>query len=218
MVVATQLSSNLEDGHEHGHGLSSPTQLLRRPSRSPSSEARITIKNRRKRFLDTHPEYFSSASLELADPLAYDRLVRRFQTPNEREAEGRKKGYSGTLEADLWRSEAKISALANLDRSALLGHRRDASGGIVAEEKDEVPKTKAEGIQRWRKEMELMFLMGDDPNFDYKGVDESEEYDDREVQEREEEERWFEKEEPSWVEDSDRRGEDLIGQTGVQDY
>lgn len=88
----------------------------------------------------------------------------------------------------------------------------------MAEEKDEVPKTKAEGIQRWRKEMELMFLMGDDPNFDYKGVDESEEYDDREVQEREEEERWFEKEEPSWVEDSDRRGEDLIGQTGVQDY
>lgn len=66
-----------------------------------------------------------------------------------------------------------------------------------------------------------MFLRGDDPDFDYKGVDESEEYDDRGVQEREEEERWFEKEEPSWVEESDEhagRAEGLRGQTGVQDY
>lgn len=125
------------------------------------------------------------------------------------------------LEADLWRSEAKIGALANPDHAALMMYRRIASGEILAEEKDEVPKNKEEGIQRWRMEMELMFLRGDDGDFDYKGVDESEEYDDREVQEREEEERWFEKEEPSWVEESDEdvgRAEGLTGETGVQDY
>ncbi|CAD6570173.1 MAG: hypothetical protein ASARMPRED_003529 [Alectoria sarmentosa] len=217
--MATELSSELEDSHNYGHKLSSFTQPSKRPSRSPSSEARITIKNRRKRYLDTHPEYSSSPSLELADPLAYDRLVRRFQTPIEREAEGRKKGYSGTLEADLWRSEAKIGALAKPNHAALIRYGRDTSGVIVAEDED--PKNKEEGIQRWRKEMELMFLRGDDADFEYKGVDESEQYDDRGVQEREEEERWFEKENPSWVEERDQdagRAEGLKGQTGVQDY
>lgn len=119
------------------------------------------------------------------------------------------------LEADLWRAEAKVGALANPDHAASMRYRRDASGAIVAEEKDEVPMNKEEGIQRWRQEMELMFLRGDDADFNYKGVDESEEYDDRGVQEREEEERWFEQEEPSWVKAID---EGVTGQTGVQDY
>lgn len=121
----------------------------------------------------------------------------------------------------MWRSEAKISELAKPDRASSMRYRTDDSGSIVAEGKDEVPKNKVEGIQRWRKEMELMFLRGDDPDFDYKGVDESEEYDDRGVQEREEEERWFEKEEPSWVDKSDHgagRTANLTGQTGIQDY
>lgn len=41
-------------------------QLLQPSPRSPNSKARIIVKNRRKRYLDTHPEYFSSPSLELA--------------------------------------------------------------------------------------------------------------------------------------------------------
>lgn len=98
----------------------------------------------------------------------------------------------------------------------MMRYRRDPSGEIVAEEKDEVPKNKEDGMQRWRREMELMFLRGDDGDFDYKGVDESEEFDDRGVQEREEEEKWFEKEEPSWVEEKKHEG--LVGETGVQDY
>ena len=125
------------------------------------------------------------------------------------------------LEADLLRSEAKIDALSNPGHAALMRYRRDASGVIVAEERDEVPKNQEEGIQRWRKEMELMFLGGDDPDFDYKRVDESEDYDDRGVQEREEEERWFEREEPCWIVDSDQdaiKAEGLTGQTGFQDY
>lgn len=126
------------------------------------------------------------------------------------------------LEADLWRAEAKVGALANPDQAALMRYRRDASGAIVAEEKDEVPMNKEEGIQRWRQEMELMFLRGDDVDFDYQGVDESEDYDDRGVQEREEEEKWFEEEEPRWVKaiDDEVGGAEglLTGQTGVQDY
>lgn len=125
------------------------------------------------------------------------------------------------LEADLWRSEATIDALTNSESAASMRYSRDAAEAIVSEEKDEIPKDKDEGIQRWRKEMELMFLRGADPDFDYDDVDGSEEYDDRVVQEREEEEKWFEEEEPSWVEEKDQGGERAagpMGQTGVQDY
>ena len=91
----------------------------------------------------------------------------------------------------------------------------------MAEENDEIPKNKDEGMQRWRKEMELAFLRGSDADFDYAEVDGNEEYDDRVVEEREEEERWFEQEEPSWVEEGEQdaeNAESLTGQTGVQDY
>jgi hypothetical protein len=149
------------------------------------------------------------------DPLAYDRLIRRFQTPAEREAEGREKGYSGTLEADLWRSEAKLQALTNSP------NKRDEAGKIVAETEDEVPASKEEGMERWRLEMEMRFLKGEDAEFEYVAVDASEEFDDRGTEEREEEEKWFEEEEPRWVAGSEEEAsteKSLRGQTGVQDF
>lgn len=175
---------------------------------------RIRIKNRRKRYLDMHPSYFSPA-LELADPLLYDRLVRRFQTPAEREAEGRKKGYSGVLEADLLRSEAKIEALARPDPDAMTSYRRGPNGEILAEEKEEVPLTKEEGWERWRWEMEQRFLGGRDEEFEYAAVDESEEWDDKREEEREKEEEYFGEEEPGWVLED---GKKITGETGVQDF
>jgi len=154
--------------------------------------------------------------------LAYDRLIRRFRTSAEREAEGRRQGYSGVLEADLWRSEAKLHALANPDHAASTRYRRDDQGEIIAEEKDEVPPSKEEGEQKWSKEMELRFLRGDDIDFDYQTVDENEEYDDRAAQEREEQEKYFEAEEPRWrtfcTEEDSGFDRQLVGQTGIQDF
>ena len=147
--------------------------------------------------------------------------MRRFQTPAEREEEGRKKGYSGVLEADLWRSEAKIEALTNTQDAGAMTYKRGPDGEILAEEGDEVPKTKEEGMQRWRKAMELRFLGGRDEDFEYSIIDEGEEFDDRGVEEREEEEKWFEEEEPQWVGDAqDDRTQELHveGETGVQDF
>lgn len=115
-----------------------------------------------------------------------------------------------------------MDALKNPDDAALMRYRRDESGAIVAEEKDEVPKSKEEGAERWRKEMELMFLRGDDTEFDYTAVDMSDEYDDKDVEEQEEEEKYFDGEEPAWVESSahpvDMERPLLTGQTGVQDF
>ena len=165
----------------------------------------------------------STALTLVTDPLLYDRLIRRFQTASEREVEGRKKGYSGVLEADLWRSEAKIEALARPDPNAEFDYRRGPSGEILAEEKDEVPASKEEGRKRWEWEMTMRFLKGGDEDFDYRSVDESEEYDDKGEEERAAEERYFDDEEPGWVDrdggtKAEQHGRELQGETGIQDF
>jgi hypothetical protein len=101
-------------------------------------------------------------------------------------------------------------------------YRRGADGEILEEEKDEVPLSREEGRQLWEKEMELRFLRGDDDDFEYPPIDEGEQYDDRGVEEREAEEKWFEAEEPQWVTESQPDGDDgnvyVAGETGIQDY
>ncbi|KAI1943497.1 hypothetical protein LOZ66_000080 [Ophidiomyces ophidiicola] len=181
------------------------------PVRPPAS---IQIKNRRKRYLEAHPDYFS-AGLELADPLLYDRLIRRFQTAGEREEEGRAKGYSGALEADLMRAELKMEALAHPDPNATMTYTRGPQGEILAEEDDEIPATREEGEERWKTEMELRFLRGADPDFDYAAVDECEDYDDL----SEEQDKYFDDEEPEWLVEKGEDGQvELRGETGVQDF
>lgn len=185
-----------------------------RTSSSSTTPERIRIKNRRLRYLELHPDYFSP-TLELANPLLYDRLIRRFQSTAEREEEGRKKGYSGVLEADLLRSEAKLEALKNPDPNATFTYKRGPNGEIFAEEEDEIPQNKEEGYARWKYEMETRFLRGDDDDFEYASVDDSEAYDNLTEEDREREEVYFGDEEPGFVLDE---GQTLQGETGVQDY
>jgi hypothetical protein len=200
--------------------MSEASALSQTSSQRPESTAvtatptLIQIKNRRKRYLDLNPDYFN-ASLELADPLLYDRLIRRFQTAAEREAEGRRKGFSGMLEADLRRSEAKLRALAQPNPNALFTYTRGADGSIVAEEADEVPRTKEEGWHRWKFEMEMRFVRGEDADFDYAVVDGDDKWDDWEEERRKDLDKYLDEEEPYWVL---REGEELKGETGVQDF
>jgi Coiled-coil domain containing protein 97-like, C-terminal len=56
-------------------------------------------------------------------------------------------------------------------------------------------------------------LRGGDADFDYREVDENEEFD--EVEKREKEARWFDEEEPEW--DGEESG-GTSGETGVQDF
>ncbi|CAI7665820.1 unnamed protein product [Penicillium palitans] len=183
---------------------------------APGAQKAVTVKNRRKRYLDLHPEYFS-AGLELADPLLYDRLIRRFQTTQEREAEGRAKGFSGVLETDLLRSEAKMDAISHPDPNAMMSYTRGPDGEILAEDRDEIPPNKEEGERLWRWEMGLRFMQGNDSDFDYKTVDQNDDYDDH----TDEQDQYFEDEEPEWVVDG-TRGDDarpnLQGETGIQDF
>lgn len=162
--------------------------------------------------------------LLIIDPLLYDRLVRRFQSPAEREAEGRQKGFSGVLEADLRRSEAKLAAIANPNPRSTFSFSRGPDGEIVAEEDDDeddedgngmARMDKDDALARWRYEMEMRFVRGEDDDFEYGTVDSDERYDDHEEVDRRREDVYFDGEEPRWEGGPDRR---LTGETGVQDF
>jgi hypothetical protein len=169
-----------------------------------------------------------------ADPLLYDRCIRHFQSAAEREREGKSKGYSGVLEADLWRGEARLDALARqhpdgirdpaegistaertgeatvIDGEVVSSRRWD---GVDAEGTDEEEvKSKEQGEKLWQAVMRRRFLAGQDGDFDYGPVDANEALD--VTEERERADAWFEDEEPAWTEGEGGRE----GETGVQDF
>jgi hypothetical protein len=205
-TVTIDVSSPLQSTPQTPPSSASSTSTIQRtPTSTVSTPARarqILVRNRRLHYLTTHPAYFTSPDLELADPLLYDRLIRQYLTPSEREEQGRSRGWSGVLEADLTRAEAKVAAVAEAHSSSVsLEARAEMASG-------EAVSTRAEGEELWRETMTLRFLEGRDTDADYSAIDESEEWDDLETERREEEEKWFDAETPSHV----------MGDTGVLDY
>lgn len=139
------------------------------------------------------------------DPVLYERLVKRHQSHAERESEGRAKGYGRTLEADLIRGETKLSNISPANKNK----NTNATG---AEIWDQEAENKTHGLELWREFLTDRFVKGDDEEFDYTSVDPR---DDLDILLRaEEEEQWYDEEEPSWHGDSKSRH----GETGVQDF
>lgn len=205
-----------------------------RPAKSPAKTAQIQAQNRRREYLERNPSYFKGLDHELAgvylilthlphgqqsrltnvDPVLYERLVKRHQTPAERQIEGQAKGYGRVLEADLARGETRLSALA----TEAAGEKRtdftaDQPRWQAASDVDNAwdgeATTREEGIELWREFLRERFIRGGDEDFDYAKIDANEELDG--VVRRDEEEGWFDDEEPSW-----EGGK--IGETGVQDF
>jgi hypothetical protein len=133
----------------------------------------------------------------------------------EREREGRAKGFAKVIEVDFVRSEAKVAALQNPDPSSSIIYKRAANGNIVGVEQDEEARatTKEDGWQKWVDAMGRRFINGDDPDFDYAAVDSNNEYDDRSEEDRLGLEKYLEDEAAEFV------GEGVpSGETGVLDY
>ncbi|KAI0448231.1 coiled-coil domain-containing protein-domain-containing protein [Xylaria acuta] len=247
-----------------------------RPPKAPAHAAQIRVRNRRREWLSRHPSYFRSLEHELADPILYDILIRRFQSSEEREKEGRTKGFGRVLEVDLLRGEARLSKLAddaprgadgrgggNFGGDGLAGGAESTNspipqssgsgsssgpGGCLEPnpapdtemnweelealethdlEKRSAPQTAEEGRARWDEFIRLRFVAGRDEDFNYRAVDEDDEYD--ALERREQEDAWFDNEEPGWIGESEDDGETklegetgaerpLTGETGVQDF
>ncbi|KAK0665837.1 coiled-coil domain-containing protein-domain-containing protein [Cercophora samala] len=207
-----------------------------RPKRSPSELARLQVQNRRREYLSRNPSYFELADHELSDPLLHDHLIRRFLTPSEREADSKQKGYARVLEGSLLRGEERLAKLSSADppppgeevggeNGVGVGRGKvvEAAGTGFTSFTAELlppPKTKEEGVERWREFLRDRFIRGEDEDFEYEKVDDMDEFDELERREREEE--WIEGEEPGWVGSEDEGGgrveRVLKGETGVQDF
>ncbi|VTT56986.1 unnamed protein product [Fusarium fujikuroi] len=195
-----------------------PEKPVPRVPKSPSRTAQIQAQNRRREYLSRHPSYFDNLEHELAapnltlplDPVLYERLVKRFQSASEREAEGKAKGYGRTLEADLQRGELKLSRLKDGDI--------ENSGGDLEHPWEKPAADKAHGLLLWHAFLEERFVHGLDDDFDYKPVDADEDLDT--MIRRDAQDAWFDDEEPSWI-DEDESSAQLPtrqGETGVQDF
>ncbi|KAM3429117.1 hypothetical protein MY4824_008427 [Beauveria thailandica] len=196
-------SPNVEANAASGSLTDKPVPRLRK---SASHLAQVQVQNRRRDYLQRHPSYFDNIEHELADPILYERLVKRHQSAAEREAEGRAKGYGRTLEADLVRGETKLATLRDAQEPS-------PAGGLEEEEAWHQPaESKAQGLELWRLFLTDRFVRGRDAEFAYEAVDGSEEYDG--LARREAEEQWFDDEEPMKVEDAAL----LKGETGIQDF
>lgn len=156
-----------------------------------------------------------------ADPVLYERLVKRFQTPAEREAEAKAKGYGRTLEADLVRGETNLSNLSQSSEysSRSSSQERDAKvlggGGAGTNTWDAEAENKEHGMQLWHAYLEARFVEGLDEEFDYENVDNNDNYDTMAIQDAED--AWFDNEEPGWA-DGDSQYPVRGGETGVQDF
>lgn len=193
-----------------------------REPKSPTRTVQIQAQNRRREYLARNPSYFDGLEKELADPVLYERLMRRFHSAAEREAEGKAKGYGRTLEAALQRGESKLAHLhqENGHNTAKSDYRESGDVGLD-QPWDQPAKDKEHGQQLWHAFLEDRFVHGHDDEFEYSLIDNNDEYDT--MSRTDAEDAWFDDEEPSWVDDgqtSDGGKEErmLEGQTGIQDF
>lgn len=128
------------------------------------------------------------------------------------------------LEVDLRRGEARLAQLAaQSSQDAESSHHPGAGQDSIALGLDTPtaePETKDEGRQRWEDYLRERFIHGEDDDFDYSPVDTDDALD--VMERREEEEAWFNDEEPQWSTDVDSSGDSggkkLEGETGIQDF
>ncbi|KAK9366875.1 coiled-coil domain-containing protein-domain-containing protein [Lipomyces kononenkoae] len=200
-------------------------QPLPPKSQPPQIRNHVTIKNRRLHYLHLHtPSYFQQSGLAEADPLLHDRLIRRFQTANERQAVYQTRGWAGRMYEDLMRAERRLE-IENAKRTEE-SLRQDMGESVIAAAEDNDVRSREEGERQWQYLMTLRFLEGLDTDFDYDEVDFDEEWDDLAQLARDREDEYFDAEEPTWYEgdnqgdrmDDRSSGHILKGQTGIQDF
>jgi len=191
----------------------SQDEFSQEKSHSPPS---TQVKNRRRRYLEQNPSYFWSPSLEFAEPLLHDLLVRQWLHPKELIIHSRAAGFASINACELHRAENLENALANQHARALYVFERSENGEITVDEErsDDLPESKEEGWDRWVEEMGQRFVKGQDDDFEYHAVDENEKWDDWEEEDREQLERWIEDEGPS---EQTQEGHQSRW-TGIQDY
>lgn len=156
-----------------------------------------------------------------SDPLTFDRLVRRHFSAVERRNERREKGFSGSLEADMLRSEARLEELAKQPTAPTNNRIGMTSQTLQAESNVKTAETRGdreEDLAEWHDVMTRRFLRGEDRDFDYSQTDKNEDLDDLQTEQREAQDQWFDDEEPECAIPDKADRTVAGGDTGLQDF
>ncbi|KAK3597659.1 hypothetical protein CHS0354_040029 [Potamilus streckersoni] len=175
------------------------------------------IKNRRyeaMKQLTLQGEYFSEEEMKYRDPYLYEHMVGQYLTDQE---------IRQTIDkSDLRFSSILLKHIDQQVENAVYEYSKNNEEGQEEEteesEEDEEEEEEEEDengkrkISHQAKEMlknefltimQEKFLRGEDRNFDYSKVDDNEEYDDMCIVDREEEEKYFDDEEPVKIDDDE---------------
>ena len=196
------------------------------------------VKNRRfeylKELMDSS-DYFSEEEMRNRNPLLYEHYIGQYLSEEERQL------LDGGVSSDMTLSGMIMKKIELDRRSELLSRQQEVESGQIvesdssssseSEEDDEEERGTEENLgmrlsadpvtadrekqmlkEEFLKAMQLQFLSGEERDFDYSKVDSNEQYDSIEARQREEEDDYFDTEEPSLCEEShsnDRTGMEI---------
>ena len=204
-----------------------------RKNLSQSSKSRSKrVKNRRYeclRKLMKETSYFSEEEMRQRNPLLYDFYIGQYLSKEEKERDERKNAdmsLSSMIlnQMDQNKTAEVLHSQRRSEIAQLLSHdiSLDSSSGAS---KSKVKTLKAMELnsdpvvaereklmlrQEFLSSMQTHFLEGKDEGFDYSKVDMDENYDSIDMRERDEQDSYFDEEEPSWWEqDEEREGSNM---------
>ena len=199
-----------------------------RQTLSQSSKSRTKkIRNRRYeclRYMMEESSYFSEEEMRQRNPLLYDFYIGQYLSEEEKQRRGRKNtdmALSAMIlnqmdqdkTAELFRRQTK-SEIEELSLSNATGCESSGCESRVSSKKHRLLKAmelnsdptiadreKYMLKQEFLAAMQTHFLDGKDEGFDYSRIENDEQYDSLDMRERDEQDEYFDEEEPSWNEE-----------------
>lgn len=139
--------------------------------------------------------------------------MRSWYSPSELNHERSAKGFSGSLSADLARSEARLDSHRDSDGSPLPSTVDDAESLTDDTIDQSQARTRLSDLDKWKSIMQRNFIAGRDKDFDYTLVDSNDLYDDSAEAEMDHQDCYFDQEEAEHI-----PAEQLHMETGKQDF
>ncbi|XP_067831045.1 coiled-coil domain-containing protein 97 [Heptranchias perlo] len=182
---------------------------------SMKKTARTNVRNKRYAALQQlikDGEYFSDEQMRTRDPLLYEQYIRQYMTEEELLAQNSKNLGDAMCLSDLlmstyqekivqerlqWQQEREDACVEEEEEDEEEDDNPDSKAADWVPSDDEKTLLREEFVSR----MHQRFLDGEDGDFDYSAVDDNPDFDNLDIVSRDEEERYFDEEEPVEIED-----------------
>ncbi|XP_051900129.1 coiled-coil domain-containing protein 97 isoform X2 [Pristis pectinata] len=182
---------------------------------SMKKSARTNVRNKRYAALQQlikDGEYFSDEQMRTRDPLLYEQYIRQYMTEEELLAQNSRNLGGAMSLSDLlmntyqekivqerlqWQQEREDACEEEEEEDEEEEERPESKAAEWVPSDDERTMLRDEFVSR----MYQRFLDGEDGDFDYSAVDDNPDFDNLDIVNRDEEERYFDEEEPVEIED-----------------